>query len=331
MITIIGAGWYGCYLGMKFKDLGVDFEILEKNHEIFEGSSSFNQNRLHQGFHYPRDFKTRKESKYGFDRFIKEFPNVSTSIQDNIYAIHNASHIDFNSYLAVFSHERYNYKLLDNHEIFDQTKNYEGCISVDERLIGHQEAKNYFSELELPIQFDVMCQYREGKIVGNRKSIESDLIIDCTYGQMQCPIGFYNEDYLTLIYGKKKNPPFGALTVMDGAFYSLYPYKDDLFTLTGVLEGVINKREYQVFGEKAYVSRRKEMLEKKVLADYPEFLNHFSFDGHFMSKKLKPDATSQGRSTFIKKHDNIVTVCSGKVDTVFELDSFVSEVKVLYS
>ena len=79
MITIIGAGWYGCYIGLKLKQHGVKFEILEKQSDIFLGSSGFNQNRLHQGYHYPRDYATRKTSLEGFDKFNSKFPLSTNS------------------------------------------------------------------------------------------------------------------------------------------------------------------------------------------------------------------------------------------------------------
>ena len=60
---IIGAGWYGCHIGLYLKDKGHNVKIFEKESRIFSGSSGFNQFRLHKGFHYPRSSETIDEIK----------------------------------------------------------------------------------------------------------------------------------------------------------------------------------------------------------------------------------------------------------------------------
>lgn len=47
-IAIIGAGWIGCHLAHKLKN-NHKITIYDKE-DIFSGSSSNNQNRLHLGF-----------------------------------------------------------------------------------------------------------------------------------------------------------------------------------------------------------------------------------------------------------------------------------------
>ena len=42
-ICIVGAGWYGCHLGYKLSKSGHNVSIFEKNTDIFQGSSGFNQ------------------------------------------------------------------------------------------------------------------------------------------------------------------------------------------------------------------------------------------------------------------------------------------------
>ena len=39
-IAIVGAGWYGCHLGISLKNLGFDVIIYEKNDAIFEEGES---------------------------------------------------------------------------------------------------------------------------------------------------------------------------------------------------------------------------------------------------------------------------------------------------
>ena len=52
-IAILGAGWFGCHIASKLK-IKNDVDLYEKKNQILSGTSSYNTNRLHHGFHYPR-------------------------------------------------------------------------------------------------------------------------------------------------------------------------------------------------------------------------------------------------------------------------------------
>ena len=65
-IAIIGAGWFGCHLASELKNDGHSILLFEKEKDIFAGASGNNQNRLHLGYHYPRSYITREQSKKGF-------------------------------------------------------------------------------------------------------------------------------------------------------------------------------------------------------------------------------------------------------------------------
>ena len=325
MITIIGAGWYGCYIGLKLKENGVKFEILEKNSDIFLGSSGFNQNRLHQGYHYPRDFSTRKTSTKGFDAFNSKFPDLSIEIKHNFYAIHKDSYVDYQTYLSIFSYEKYRFKEIDK-QLVNSFENFEGIISVEEKLIDFRKSRKFFLEQNLPISYNITCNYVGNEIYANNKKIESDFIFDCTYGQLKCPEGFFNESFLSFVYSKKNKTLFDALTVMNGEFYSIFPYYDNLFTVTGVKEGVIDMKEYEKIGKESYVRNRRKMIENKISKDYDCFLDNFNYSTYFISKKTKPACNTDKRSTDIIKNGNIITVCSGKIDTIFECDEVVNSV-----
>jgi len=45
-IIIIGAGWYGCHIGLYLKRKGYNIKIFDKENDIFQGSSGYNQFRL---------------------------------------------------------------------------------------------------------------------------------------------------------------------------------------------------------------------------------------------------------------------------------------------
>jgi L-2-hydroxyglutarate oxidase LhgO len=93
-IAIIGGGWVGCHLALKLKN-NHKVTLYEKNKTLFEETSYNNQNRLHLGFHYSRNFKTRKLCLNTFDRFLKDYSFLTKELPKNLYCIpENESIID---------------------------------------------------------------------------------------------------------------------------------------------------------------------------------------------------------------------------------------------
>ena len=97
-IIIIGGGWYGCYAALLLQNLH-NVTLIDKETDIFKSSSFYNQNRLHLGYHYCRNHKTRILCKNGFIRFISNFKteNIYSQIKKNYYLISNNSSVDSES------------------------------------------------------------------------------------------------------------------------------------------------------------------------------------------------------------------------------------------
>ena len=89
MIFIIGAGWYGLHSAKILESIGRKYRIIEKNKDIFMGSSGFNQNRLHLGFHYPRSFETQRRCFWA-NKFKSSYPDLVFPVKNNVYAVHKS-------------------------------------------------------------------------------------------------------------------------------------------------------------------------------------------------------------------------------------------------
>jgi L-2-hydroxyglutarate oxidase LhgO len=140
---ILGAGWYGNFAGLLLKKLNVDFIILEKQNDIFRGSSSKNQNRLHQGYHYPRSQNTRDECIYGYNMFTKLFNFMTYTVKNNYYLIEKKSNISFQNYIQIYNH--LNFSIVNDLNL--NMDNIEGIIKCDEKLINHNNAYHYFKKM----------------------------------------------------------------------------------------------------------------------------------------------------------------------------------------
>jgi hypothetical protein len=308
-IAIIGAGWVGCHLALSLKK---DHEIkLYEKKEVFLESSSKNQNRLHLGYHYSRSYSTRNLCKITFDKFVKQYGHLIDDIQKNYYAISSDnSLLDFETYLKIYDDFQTHYSV---ENIF--LKNITKLINVDEKYINPKKAKKYFE--------DILCDVIEYENIDNSKlekiKFDYDLVVNCTNNNF-CPIvdNVFSENCTTLIYKKIKNIEFGAITLVDGKLFSIYPYdiENDLFTLTDV-EFTPNKN--------MSVGEKKIKMESKVLYYYETFLNNFEYYSYFESKKNKIKNLSDTRVPNIKRENNMINVFTGKIQGIYLIEDYIKK------
>jgi hypothetical protein len=318
MIHIIGAGWYGCHLISELIEGKHDYVCWEKSDGVLNGASSHNQNRLHLGFHYPRNYLTRAQSKKGFDKFKEKYGFFTSEVNRNVYAISDDSLVDFKTYLSIFRYEKYELEVLNPKAI--GLGHCDGAVSVSERLIEHKKAKTYWASRKLNIVFDQPMTLINDALYdtnGSKVSKSTDLIIDCTWGELRIPEGYYEEYFLTFII-RCDMSNIGALTIMDGPFFSIFPYlspgsNETTYTLTHVKYGILNSKDLD--------ESEMQAIYKLILSDifkyHPDIASTIKLDGYFVAKKLKPKSLSQSRATEVKRVGNVITVVAGKIDAIF--------------
>ena len=332
MIHVIGAGWYGCYIAKELSSLGQKVELWEQADAIFSGASSKNQNRLHLGFHYPRNFCTRKQSREGFEKFETEFPELSTKIRNNVYAIASDSLLDASTYEHIFKYEEY---LFEEFEPNFQNSRIEKFYRCEEKLIRHDLAKIYWENQGLSLNLGSPVVFEHGELSVNGASIShsrEDIYIDCTWGALN-PVPNYREElFITFLVRRSvENSNFDALTVMDGPFFSIFPYgdpRDKLFSLTHVKLGVVST---QVLSASDLQVRYEAILDD-VTTLLPHFQDEFSLESMYISRKYKPESKSDSRVSAVSLNDRrrLITVLSGKIDTVFQArDQVIEAIKSL--
>ena len=120
-----------------------------------------------------------------------------------------------------------------------------------------------------------------------------------------------------------------ALTFMDGDLFSLYPYVDDLCTLTHVkytplgryahLQEALDRINSLVDAE---VSVLRSKMEEHVSSYFPAFLDFFEYKSYYTSIKTKRRLNrTDSRKTFIDPvFDNVYSIHSGKIDTIFDIE-----------
>lgn len=337
-VIVVGSGWYGCHIALLLKSKVYNVMIIEKNNEIFNNSSFYNQNRLHLGYHYSRDYATRSLCKKYFDKFYEQYNNIIDNIENNYYLISNSSLIDYETYEHIYKYEGFDFDTIQN-TIFNNINS--NIIKVSEQVINSNRAKDYFSnELtnqNIPVIFntEVISVENIDNIVNvncNDSKFECDILLDCTYNQL----GLSSKEYIyeltiSLIFKQIKKTSFGAITIMDGPFLSLYPRENDknLFTLTDVeYTPIIKSKNFNDIKNYIIHDNEIETIKTKMINKckyyYPEFLDNFEYVSYFTSKKTKKISTTDSRDITIDKIDNnIISVNCGKIYGIFDFEEYI--------
>lgn len=348
-VLVVGTGWYGCQVARKLQELGVDFDMVDRTNDFFAESSSKNQNRLHfGGFHYSRSHGTRVECRRGYDKFVEEYPEFSRQV-DSYYLVARESLLDFNTYVAIFKHENspFTVQTLDTLtsrgiRFCPSVVDGNSVLLVKERWIDFERVRKHFKNIFghklksfsknlLKVSPDFEDVVFDG--------VRYDLMFDATYGKMFPLDDCVFEFCLTLIYKRKteseKNSP--SVTVVDGDFFSLYPYNmsHNLFTLTHVsytpmfsshllAEVETFAKEVETTGK--LVSERKNLIENDVCKWCPNFLQTHQFFDFFTSTKTKfTDVRCADRSMRECRRGNVVSVCGGKITGAFDVGNVVAD------
>lgn len=298
-ILIIGAGWYGCHCASVLNKYNIKYDITDKQNDIFCGSSSHNQNRLHKGFHYCRSFHTRKECEDGFERFMETYGEFTQPIPKNYYCIDKRSTVDFETYKVIFN--KHMFSVTNSMDIpMHITDKFEGIIKTQERFIDYKKIKQHFQN--------------SITLTPNPNPADYDYIIDCTYSTIND--NMYYEQCVSLVYKYKHPSPDFAITVVDGPFWSLYPYDPDnsLYTLTDV--------EFTPQD----IAIAKPNMEAKIITYMPDFLDHFEYVSYFRSRKTKlKDAKTDDRSLIWEKKDNTFRFSGGKITGIFAMEDILKK------
>ena len=339
-ICIVGAGWYGCHIASSLLKQGHDVVIFEKSASTISGASKKNQNRLHLGFHYPRNHETRVQSKNGFNWFIEHYGQLCTSVDENIYAVAKKdSYIDFETFKLIMEGTKLDFTEIERSEFPERGLNLdviEGAILCQEMVINNSIATKYFDDiLSRHLKLDTYVDLKNEVVVKSLKE-NFDYIIDCTWGTsgtLQDEEIFYEP--CVYFYYKTQKEKRIAITVMDGEFCSLYPYYDDIYTLTSVNNTPLGQfsdindaivKLNNVKQNRALVSEKRDRFEEEIKSFYPNFSNEFEFIGPEFSMKTKVKSSTDYRGCFVKKTDKLISIFSGKIDTLYIAEKKVLEI-----
>lgn len=258
-VAVIGCGIFGAEIAIRVKSLGLSVSIYEAKSDILSGASANNQNRLHLGFHYPRDLETGRQSIRGFDAFKNKY---SECIQEgflNAYFIANTKslttpgdYLKFCEQLGVpyqkISPDDFPVKVLGastgvlcNEVVYD-------CGIL--RQLFWQALRRDSVQVELN-QRVIRIEKSEGKYrleFENRPPVLAGTVINASYGDINRLTAQLGHAVIEKLYEYTAVPiiqmdmPRVGVTIMDGPFMTLLPYgKSDNFLLYNVEHSLIAK------------------------------------------------------------------------------------------
>lgn len=325
-IAIIGGGWYGCHIAATLDALNFDVTLFEQHHRLLHEASGNNQFRLHLGFHYARDYRTRLQSRDGYQRFLERYEHLTESVKYNYYIVpKDDSVLDFMTYKII---------MLTSGIEFDEIhapprylRHVKGMINTNERKIMTQKARDYFGEIlgdkiHLDTKIDHVEIFSDGVKIGQE---QYDFLIDATWGHFDKRHEHFFYEPTLLLYYKTEEIDFPALTYVDGPLCSLYPTENEgVYTLSSVpitplgrFENADDARKFLANITEETIQVKRLAMEEQIKKYLPDFSLRFTYQSPQLAIKTKPIGQNDDRSCYVEQNGRKISIMSGKIDTVF--------------
>lgn len=256
-VAVIGGGIFGAEIALRAASLGLTVQVFEARGDLLAGASSNNQNRLHLGFHYPRDLETGRQSIRGFQSFRLKYEECILDNFLNAYFISNQySLTDPHAYRDFCRQLGLPFKEIDASDfpvsvvgadtgilceevvydcnilrqlVWDRIREEKISIALNQRVV---RLKRSSTEYQLTTQ--------------DGRNFAADLVVNACYSDINRlteQLGFEVKDNLyeyTAVPIIKVDIPKVGITIMDGPFMTVLPHgKSDNFLLYNVAGSVV--------------------------------------------------------------------------------------------
>lgn len=358
--VFIGAGFYGCSIALELKKKFKNILIIEKEDKIMSRASSINQGRIHNGYHYPRHFKTAYSSHVNFNRFIKEYKSCVINNFTSLYAIpKELSQINANQFKKMFralnapiktASSMYKYYFNKNliEEIFEVEEYTYDYLKL-RKIILHKLTKENISLDFNKNVFSIVQGLKDciELTVNDGEKILSHRVFNCSYAGVNelmsnsqlkpLPLKFELAE-IALIKMPEELQKIG-ITVMDGPFFSTLPYfKNKMHTLTHVRYtphcNWVNKNDNYIFDKNSLKNEKINSKYLFMLKDAERYIPLFSKASYVKSlfeikTLLLKNEKNDGRPIVYKKNyglNNHYIILGGKIDNIYDIQEKVSKI-----
>lgn len=355
-VIVIGGGLFGCMLARHLRLGGQQVIVLEKEADLLRRASYHNQARVHNGYHYPRSWRTAVASRINFPKFVERFADCVVGDFAKFYAIPKhyskvtaAQFVRFYEAVGAPLHEAspairglFNKDLME--AVFEVVEYAFDASKLARRLEG---------ELR-DARVDVRCNTHARRVEplaggrlrveavtdGERRHYQASCVYNCTYAQInevlansELPLVPLKQEMteLCLVEPPPALEKFGV-TVMCGPFFSFMPFPArKLHTLSHVrytpraswqeVRAPI-RPAHEILGEWSRESSYDYMIRDAVRY-LPMLAECRHVDSLWEIKTVLPRSEADdSRPIFFKTHHglpNLHCVLGAKMDNVFDL------------
>ena len=240
-VAVIGCGIFGAMAAVRLAERGAAVTVFERRTEPLKGASYNNQNRLHLGFHYPRDDETARQCIRGFQRFRDEFgPCVLDGFQNAYFVASEGSNTTPAAYLDFCQRLGLRYERIDPVAFDPPVHNVELGVVCDEvvydsAVLGGLVLQRLSDAGVVPRFGAAVTEIRRD---GERYALTAegrhagtfDAVVNCTYAdlnrlsqQLGHAPALHQYEYTMVPILEWDRPPVG-ITVMDGLFMTVLPF-----------------------------------------------------------------------------------------------------------
>ncbi len=339
-IAIVGGGLFGITIYLILKEKGFSCTLFEKNKKILSGASTNNLNRVHLGYHYPRDSETARQSFKGYSSFKKFYSSAIIEKFENYYFIANSSKVKFENYLNFCRLNKLKFTNIDLKNFKFKNKNLQGGIRVNEPVYDWNKIINIIkNKLKKLKKNKIFLNEKILKIVHSdkfniqtkKKTFNFDILIDTSYeGSNKLSKGIYKQSKsifqkVVIFEFESKNFKKMGLALMDGKYFSFLPKgKSNKHILYHVKHSVLKKTISHYYPEKWKNKKLSKInlknIKKKITNDINKYYPNLNFKftkNYFISARVFPlnlEKTDKRVSKIIKLKKGYYKILSAKVD-----------------
>lgn len=340
-VSIIGAGIFGVEIALALSELGMSVVLVDQNPQILQGASGNNQNRVHQGFHYPRDMNTAKQSLTGFRSFTERHGDCLFAEFPNYYAIaEHESRLSASDFLAFCDELGADYQQLDPQKTDLQIRNISLLIQCSEAVYDFSKLRDKLASLVAKSNISTQFNSKVTNVTRGAAGFEvtlagggrirSTACINCSYHELNNIKQMVELDAEKAVYEytlvpviKLDFPPFG-LTVMDGKFFTVLPFGQ---TSEALLYHVTDSRlfitdnleDLDLYKDRLSDSVKRKAFESMVKksSEFAPWIDDAELKGFLSGPRiiLEKNISSDGRPTIVEfDQSGFISVMSGKID-----------------
>ena len=346
-VAIIGCGIFGSEIAMALSQSGFSVSIIESNEEILQGASGNNLNRVHIGFHYPRDLETAQQAFQCYDEFRKKYSACVSTNFLNSYLIANAGSLTSPDRFFQFCAELgAPHKIIKSNELPLLINGADNGIICEESVYDFGAMRKLLLEKFAEQQVNLISGNgvrnlsREAGAysltLSNGNMINADVVINASYANInrfssQVGIDLNEMQYeYTVIPIIEAEIPRVGVTIMDGPFTSILPRgSSSEFLLYHVEHSVLaaeigyqlnpdwlvpEKRPFFEVNKQQYFSEIIELCGEFMPALKSAKLSGFLEGPRVVQSKKE---SSDARPSLLKfsNDDTYISILSGKVDS----------------